>query len=275
MEKRYFVSGGLSGLEWTSFLAFFGLLIICWLCVFCSGFLDVGSAAADYRGLAFSSSLTVLFLVIVRLILARDMLKTIWDVSETSITRKSPSRIVSVDFDRIIRFRYCHVPLLFSVGAIRHEGGKLYLSFYIQDLAGLISDIRDGLKRSQNTNACDASNLDEYARAARTAGLRSDRLKRFTPSLLSALSVMLCVCIVTSLCLWHFPLALVFMWAVVVLLLFMSSIMIAEALLSANFRRAEIPEGRSCEAQVYLLSGMFAFVLCLCCGILLSTVFAL
>jgi hypothetical protein len=68
---------------------------------------------------------------------------------------------------------------------------------------------------------------------------------------------------------------LAFMWAVVVLLMFLSSVMIAEFLLSVNYRGGIAVEKRSCEAQVYLLSGMFAFVLCLCCGILLSSAVAL
>jgi hypothetical protein len=274
MEKRYVVSAGLSAVERISVLAVCGLLVICWVCAFCSGFFGPTSVAAAYRWLAFYLSLTVLFLVIVRLILARDMLKTIWDVSETSIVRKSPTRIVSVDFNRFIRFRYCHVPLLFNAGLIRYRGGTLFLSFYIQGLAGLIADIRDGLSRSQNPGACDHTNLEEYTRAARTADLCNDRLKRFMPSLLSVMIVVLCVSIMTSLYLWHFPLMLAFMWAVVVLLLFLSSVVIAEALLSVNYRREAASKRHSHETQVYLLSGMFAFVVCLCCGILLSTAFA-
>jgi len=46
-------------------------------------------------------------------------------------------------------------------------------------------------------------------------------------------------------------------------------------LLSVNLRRDAARKRRSYDAQVYLLSGMFAFVICLCCGILLSTACAM
>ena len=274
MDKRYGMSAGPSGLERISLLAVCGLLVICWLCAFCSGFYGPTPVAAEYRWLAFFISLTALFLVIVRLILARDMLKTVWDVSETSIIKMSPSRIISVDFGRITSFRFCHIPMLFSAGLIRHPGGTLLLSFYIKDLAGFIADVREKLELFQNTGACDTSNLEEYARIARKADLSNDRFKRFMPTLFSALIVALCVSILTSLYLWHFPLMLAFIWAIVVLLLFLSSVVIAELLLSVCHRKEAAPERQSYDVQVYLLAGMFAFVVCLCLGILLSTAFA-
>jgi hypothetical protein len=269
MDRRYGMSAGLSALERISLLALSGLLVICWLCTFCCGFFAPGPEAANFRWLALYMSLTCLFLAIVRLVFAREMLKTEWSVSDTAITRKSPTSIVTVGFSRITGFRFRHVPLLFSVGWIRHEDGILFLTFHMQDLAGFIASVRMGLDRLSNTGVYDASNLDDYAHAAQAVGLRRDRLRRYSRTLFSALFVAECVCVATSRYLWHFPVALSFMWSVVALFLFMMAVVSAEALLSFCVR--EKPRG---EALAYFISGLLAFVVYLCCGILLSSAFA-
>jgi hypothetical protein len=274
MEKRYVMSSGLSAIERISFCALCGILAICWLFAVVSGLFVSGSAASTYVWLAVYNSLTFLFLAIVRMVVARDMLKTVWDVSDTSVVRKSPSRIVSVDFDRITRFRYYHVPLLFSAGLIKHPRGTLVLSFYIDNLEGLITDVRNGLKRAQNTTAFSESNLDDFLDGARMSRLRYDRVMRFMPSLLSALLVSLCVSTVTSLFLWHLALAQAFVWTVFVLLIFLIALMGAEARLSFGAGRADSATDRHPrEVQAYLGAGLMAFVMWLFCGIVLSTAF--
>lgn len=275
MEKRYVVSAGLSAVERISFCALCGILAICWLFAVCSGLFVPGSAASTFVWLAAYNSLTFLFLAIVRLVVARDMLKTVWDVSDTSVARKSPSRIVSVDFDRITRFRYYHVPLFFSAGLIKHPHGTLVLSFYIENLDGLITDVRNGLKRAQNSTAFSESNLKDFLDVARMSRLRYNRVRRFMPSLISALLVSLCVSTVTSLFLWHFALAQAFVWAVFVLLIFLIALMGAEARLSFGAgRRDSAMDRHPREVQAYLGAGLIAFVTWLFCGIVLSTAFA-
>jgi hypothetical protein len=275
MEKRYIVSAGLSAIERISFCALCGILAISWLFAVCSGLFVPGSAAFTYVWLALYNSLTFLFLAIVRLVVARDMLKTVWDVSDTSVVRKSPSRIMAVDFDRITRFRYYHVPFLFSAGLIKHPQGTLVLSFYIENLDSLITDVRSGLKRAQNTKAFSESNLENFLGVARMARIRYDRVKRFMPSLLSALLISLCISTVTSLFLWHFALAQAFVWTAFVLLIFLIALIGAEARLSFGAgRRDSALDRHPREVQAYLVAGLIAFVMWLFCGILLSTAFA-
>ncbi len=276
MEKRYIMFAGLSATERISLLGMCGILVICALCAICAAGRGESPAASAsrYAVVAVYNSLTFLFLAIVRLVLARDMLKTIWDVSETSTVRKSPTRIVSVDFAGITRFRYFHVPLVFRAGVIKHRAGTLFLSFYIKDLAELIADVRNGMDRFKNTKGYDASNLEEYVRVARMSDVRNDRLKRFMPALSSTMTVALCVSIVTSLSLWYFSLAQAFVWAVFVLLVFLLGVLFAEALLIFGVRGNTDADRNPREARAYLLAGMFAFVVCLCCGILLSTALA-
>lgn len=269
MEKRHGMSIGMSAVERTVLLAMSGLLFICWLCAFCCGLFAPGSEAANFRWLAMYVSLTCLFLAIVRLVLAREMMKTEWCVSDTSITRTSPTSRITIDFSRIIRFRFCHVPLLFSVGWIRHEDGILFLSFHVRDLAGFIASVRTGIDRSPNAGVYDAGNLDRYVHAARVLGRRNERLRRYSRTLFSALILAECICIATSRYLWHFPLALSFMWSVAALSFFMMAVLSAETLLSLGTR-----ERRHDEALAYFISGLLAFVLYLCSGILLSSAFA-
>jgi hypothetical protein len=269
MEKRHGMSNDLSAAERTVLLAMSGLLAICWLCAFCSGLAGSGTEAANFRLLALYVSLTCLILAIVRLVFAREMMKTEWRVSDTSITRISPTRIITVDFSRIIRFRFRHVPLLFSAGWIRHDNGIVFLSFHVRDLAGFITSVRMGIDRSSNPGVYDAPNLDRYVHAAQVIGLRDDRLKRYSLPLFSALILAECVCIATSRYLWHFPLALTFMWSVVALCFFMMTVLSAETLLSFRFR-----EKHPDEALAYFVSGLLMFVIYLCCGILLASISA-
>jgi hypothetical protein len=275
MEKRYGMSAGLSALERISLLAFCGLLVICWLCTLFAGNHAPRTVFAGFLWLSLYVTLTFLFLMIVRLIIARDMIRTEWVVTDTSIVRKSPARIVTVGFHRIIRFRFLHVPMLLSVGSIRHEAGAMFISFYMDNLAGFIADVRAGIDQSASPSVYDASNLEEYSRVARYMELRNDRLKRYMPSLLSSLVLSLCVSFVTALYLWHFPLVLTFLWTMIVLCLFLSAVLIAEAALFVAARGASHPKSPACEVQVYLLAGIFSFVICLCCGILLTTTVAI
>jgi hypothetical protein len=275
MDKRYGMSAGLSALERISLLAFCGFLVICWLCTLYAGHYAPRTVFAGFIWVSLYVSLTFLFLMIVRLIIARDMIRTEWVVTDTSIIRKSPARIVTVDFCRLVRFRFLHVPMLLSVGSIRHEAGTMFISFYMENLPGFIADVRAGIDQSASPSVYDASNLEEYSRIARYAELRNGRLKRYMPSLLSSLILSLSVSIVTALYLWHFPLVLTFLWTVIVLCLFLSAVLIAEAVLFVASRGTALPKSPACEFQVYLLAGIFSFVICLCCGILLTTTVAI
>ena len=260
MEKRYVMDAVLSASERIALLGLCGILVICWLCAICSG-------DSHYIWLAVYNSLIFLFLAIVRLVLARDILRTMWDISETAVVRKSPTRIVSMEYGRIVRFRYIHIPLLFNGGMIKHESGTLFLSFYIKDLASLIADVRDGLIRSGKADACDASNLEGYVRAARMSELRNDRLRRFMMPLFSSMIIALCLSVTASFSLWFFNIAQTFVWSVFVLLIFMLAVTGAEVLLFFLVRGKKAVQRHPREREVYFLAGIIGFSACLWCGI--------
>lgn len=269
------MSAGFSAFERIALLALAGLIAVCWMCAFFARVSFADPDTAEYLWLAIFCSLTVLFVAIVRLLVARDMLRTYWDISDTMVEKKTPTRIVSVEFGRIRRFRFNRVPGLFGFGTITHQGGTLFLSFFIQNLHGLIKDIRDGVDRSGQSGAYQASNLDEFDRKVRKVEARNDRLKRFMPALFFAMMMILVVAVVTSLFLWHFPVLLTFLWALVVLIFFLSSVLGAEVALALWRVRPAGQPGPFREAEIYLLAGIAGLVLCLCCGILLTSAFPL
>jgi hypothetical protein len=275
MPKRYAMSAGLSALERIALLACFGLLVICWLCAACSGISFADRETPEYVWLAVFCSLTVLFLTIVRLLVARDLLRTYWDISGETVGKKSPARIVSVEFTRIVRLKFYHVWGLFAFGMIVHQGGRLILSFFIRDLAELLEDLRRGIDRAGRPGVYDAANLDGYARTIKAAEGRDRRLERFMPVLIRTMVTVLCVTILTAIYLWHFPVLLGFLWGVIVLVFFLCSVMIAEAVLALCQGRADDRKGLSPDAAVYMVTGMLALVTCLSCGILLTAALGL
>jgi hypothetical protein len=264
MEKRYVMDAVLSASERIAALGLCGILVICWLCAVFSG-------VSHYVWLAVYNSLIFLFLAIVRLVIARDLLRTVWDVNDATVSRKSPTRIVSMEYSRIVRFRYIYVPLLFNAGMIKHESGPLFLSFYIKDLASLIADVRDGLIRSGNPDACDASNLERYVRAARMSELRNDRLRRFMTPLFSSMIIALFTSVTTSYFLWSFNIAQTFVWSVFMLLIFMLFVTGAEVLLFSLVRGKKTVQRYPRETEIYVFAGIICFSVCLWCGIWLRT----
>jgi len=266
--RRYAVSPALSAPELLAGLAGAGLCLICWLGVFCAAMTEPSSLVKQYAEIAVFVSVTVLFLGIVRLIFARDMLRTVVDISDTAIQKSGAARIVRVEFSRVTTFAYRHAPGLFGFGVIAYPHGSIMLSFFIRDLPKLIADVRAGIDRCGGGAAYEPSNIDRFSRAAFLAEGRNERLRRFFPNLFSVLVMVLIVAMVTAIFLWHFPVVLAVLWAAVVLVLYLLSITVAEVVLSAQG-----PGRHPDETCTYFATGLVACVACLCLGILLSTAF--
>jgi hypothetical protein len=279
MEERFGTSAGLSGGECLFIVGFTGAIVSCGLCAAASITHGTGAEFSSYVRLTAYLGLTLLVWALLRVTLTKEMSETQFVVSEETVVKIRPQRIVTVPLDQVERLRYVRLPLVSSFGLLKSGEGVVRISLRTENLAGLIGALTTGLAARGRASVFSEKEMDDFLLAANRAEESNARMRRILPYLLGIALLVCTVGTMTAIFLWWFPLFLSLLWSVFGLLLFINALRFAERQLAPEQGRLGnarvMSEDSARDARAYFLAGTIVFVVYLVCGIALRSAFSL
>jgi hypothetical protein len=231
MEKRYAYSRNCTTTEYVLLLLASGCLFLVWFLALYGAWVARSFHHVPFVTLALNVTVAIAFVVIARTVFVRELSETKFIITETSITKRSLSDIITVAFDQIFSFKFTHVPVLYQSGGLRYRHGTMTFPFRLSGLSCMLKRLEPVLRSAGAM--VDHDNILAFRHIAICNELSGKRLKRYMPGLAVSQALFLCVVMSTSIFIWHYPQGLTMFFAIVAQAFFMTAVIVSELVLFA------------------------------------------
>jgi hypothetical protein len=215
-----------------------GIIVLCWLPPILIYLALYREIYMPLIRLSIIASLTVTFISLLSAMILHELCNTVYIVSDISLIKKSPYKVKTLHFDRVIGFRYVHAFLFVRYGAIKVSGGILHVPFTIDQLPECIEAIKLRLDAQATKGLYDPRNIDTFQKMAQLHEMNLHRLQTSMAMLFPIIFGCMVEGAFVAQVFWNLPFLPVLFWSLAGIIFPLVGYSLAEVLLNLKTLRA-------------------------------------